>query len=493
MSAPQEIELKLLVLLPTASVALQRLRKVPALRRRTPQTQHLVNRYFDTPAWDLQRQRVALRLRQTNGQHWRQTLKTAGSGHGGLSVRGEWDSAVPEGQLQRAALVGTAWDTLDPTGDWFAQLHPCFETRCERTTWQVRSRDGSHVEVALDAGLAVAGDRTHTWLELELELLAGAPERLLELAQHIVQVLPVLPSDMSKAERGYALASQRLHLPTKAQAVALPKRATPAMLAAPVLAEILGQWQRNLEGLLHSPDPELVHQARVAWRRWRSVLRLLRPWLPLPAPDHLALQPLLDALGQLRDLDVALHDTLPPWAHAYQQGHDEGASQRAQHWSDALHTLEQAAQWQRQRVRQALAEPAVGSYLLAVTVWLHHLSQAAPHQPAPASNWATQRLKRWHRRLGQLLALARSSEPEQIHDARLLAKRLRYASEAIRAALPASQVQRSALWARQASQWQETIGRQRDTEQALLLLQRHAAADELIGFMRGVVSSQASH
>ena len=53
MQTPQEIELKLLVPLSSATEALQRLRRVPALRRRASETHQLLNRYFDTPALDL--------------------------------------------------------------------------------------------------------------------------------------------------------------------------------------------------------------------------------------------------------------------------------------------------------------------------------------------------------------------------------------------------------------------------------------------------------
>lgn len=491
MQTPQEIELKLLVPLSSATEALQRLRRVPALRRRASETHQLLNRYFDTPALDLHRQRCALRLRQTDGQGWRQTLKTAGHSQGGLSQRGEWETAVPAGRLSREALHGTAWDTLDPAGELFTQLQPCFETHCLRTTWQVRTRDGSHVEVAFDAGQVLAGPHTEHWLELELELVHGPAERLFELAQQIAAHLPVLPCDISKAERGYALAAQRAHQPVKAQTVPLPRQGAPLQLAAPVLAEIQGQLQRNLEGLLYRDDPELVHQARVAWRRWRSVVRLLRPWLPSMPPAANGLGSLLEALGALRDLDVAVHDTLPGWEAAYTQGSADDAAPRQHRWALALDALRAAAAQQRTVVRQALAQPAAGAYFVDGTHWLYLLARAAHATAAPPEvppRWATDRLARWHRRLDRLLKQA-PGHPDKLHDARLLAKRLRYASEAIAAALPKSQTRRSAGWTQKASAWQASIGLQRDVEQAALLLQRHGAPDELTGFMRGVAAA----
>lgn len=526
MPAPQEIELKLLVPGLSADTALQRLRRTPSLRRRTLQQQQLLNRYFDTPDQALQRQRCALRLRHVSagtepgplgtgtaptpehGSHgaWRQTLKTAGTSQGGLSQRGEWENVVTSGVLDAAALQGTAWDQLDPSGSLFATLQPCFETHCLRTTWRVRQRNGADIEVALDAGTVQAGRRTEPLLELELELISGPPAALFTLAQELAQHLPLLPSDVSKAQRGYALAAQTPATAVRAQPVPLKKNLPPLALATPVLAEILQQLYRNLEGLLQHDDPELVHQARVAWRRWRSVTRLLRPWLP-PLPDTSTLQPLLHQLSTLRDLDVARHDTLPAWAHGYLADNPgvPNASEtkaaatsaaataltRQAHWSAVLDALNSAAQHARQQVRHTLATPGAGSAFLTLTAWLHALpAHAAIPTAEPKKSWATQRLARWHRRMKQLVQAAHAN-PTLLHRARLLAKRLRYSSEAIASALPADAARRSRRWTRQASGWQLRIGQQRDLWQAIHLLEQlpgptsHA---EVAAFLRGVAA-----
>ena len=517
MPSPQEVELKLLVPGLSPDEALRRLRRAPTLRRRQPHQQQLLNRYFDTPDLALQRQRCALRLRHigtpgtepgTGAQPgtWVQTLKTAGTSHGGLSQRGEWESPVPSGQLDPTALDGTAWDALDPHGTLFTALQPCFETHCLRTTWRVRLRNGAEMEVALDAGSVQAGDRSENLLELELELINGPPAALFTLAQELAQHVPVLPSDVSKAQRGHALAAGTRYPVVKAQPVPLKKRLPPPALARPVLAEILQQFTHNLEGLLHHDEPELVHQARVAWRRWRSVTRLLRPWLP-PPPDTTPLRPLLDALGQLRDLDVALHDTLPAWAHAYRNPPpglaDTGAGGREHAWNTALQQLGDAGHAARAAVRQRLTTPGTGSALLALAAWLHDLGAVAdPASPAqaPDATWATQRLARWHRRMERLVAAAQT-HPDVLHDARLLAKRLRYSSEAIAATLPASDARRTRRWTRRASGWQLRIGQQRDLWQAAHLLSQLAQPagaespcidPELIGFMRGLAVAHNS-
>ena len=81
-----------------------------------------------------------------------------------------------------------------------------------------------------------------------------------------------------------------------------------------------------------SDAPEVVHQARVGWRRLRSLARLFAPACAArPAPAAAALAPLLQSLGHLRDLDVARTQTLPALAAHYAQG---GARQAAA-WAEA--------------------------------------------------------------------------------------------------------------------------------------------------------------
>ena len=70
-------------------------------------TQRLLNTYFDTPAQDLQRARMAVRER-LSGRDWLLTVKTAGSSVDGLSRRQEWEGPTTPGELDFAALVDDA-------------------------------------------------------------------------------------------------------------------------------------------------------------------------------------------------------------------------------------------------------------------------------------------------------------------------------------------------------------------------------------------------
>lgn len=486
---PQEIELKLLVVGLNAAQALQQLVRAPSLARRKPERRWLVNRYFDTPDQQLRQQRCALRLRQSlsapptpksaQSAPWQQTLKTAGQSHGGLSQRGEWNVEVPCGQLQRSALHGTAWETLDPQDTWFAQLEPCFETRCERTIWRVRRRDGTVIEVAFDAASVVAAGHSTSLLELELELLQGNPSALFALAQELAQRLPCLPSNRSKAERAQALADGTLYSATKAQRLVMTPREPVHQLAQRAMADMLDQFTRNLDGVLHSDAPELVHQARVGWRRWRSMEKLLRPWLGT-RPDWTALRPLLLALGQQRNLDVAGTETLPHWAAAW-PGEPSA-------WSDGAERITQARLAQREAVRQALATPATGLALLQLSEALWHMGHAGTTFKKKETRL---RLARWHRKLQQLLAASqhRHIDLESLHQARLLAKRLRYGSEALASSLSRKHLRLAERWLAQATEWQTRIGLARDAWQAAACLREVGAPDSLVFFLQGVGAS----
>jgi inorganic triphosphatase YgiF len=416
------------------------------LARRQPTHQQLHNVYYDTPEQHLRQQRIALRIRRVGSEakpQWLQTLKTGGRGDSALSQRGEWETPVPDASLSLKALKATPWSGIDPDGSLFQALAPSFVTSFERTIWLVRRRDGSVIEVALDLGHIVAGDKTTPICELEFELKAGQPAALFDVAQQIARTIAVLPATMSKAERGYALAQDGLETPRRAQPPQLTSDLLVLEAAQRVLGEMFCQFTSNLNALRTSDDPEVVHQARVGWRRFKSASRLFRPVLALDAmPSWQALQALLTCLGELRDLDVARTETLPPLAEAYAAGNER----RAQTWQSMTQALTQGAELQRKAVRYALQEPSVGASLLATTQWLAGLTASPNAGDAVAEpklslrRWSKRRIDRLHAQFKR--ALKDACDPERQHRARILAKRMRYAIEALRSLLPRKRAQR---------------------------------------------------
>jgi inorganic triphosphatase YgiF len=488
-----EIELKLA--LPTSDPAslAKRLAKTPVLARRKATRQHLYNVYYDSPEQILRQQRVALRIRRIGSEaqpQWLQTLKMGGSSDSALSQRGEWEAPVPSCKLSLATLETTPWSGIDPEGTVFRALAPCFVTSFERTSWLVRRRGGSVVEVALDIGQIVVGDKHTPICELELELKAGEPAALFELALQLAQTIAVLPLTISKSERGYALAQDNLNLPRRAQPPKLSPKLPLPEAARRVLREMFNQFTTNLNALCSSDDPEVVHQARIGWRRFRSAVRLFKPvFSEDELPSWQALKVLLKFLGELRDLDVARIDTLPPLADAYAASDD----QRAAAWQSMNQSLLQAAQLQRKSVRYALQDPAVGASLLTITHWLADapavsaLKEAGLIQDETLRQWARRRITRLHKQFK--LARKETNNADATHDVdtehqiRIQAKQMRYGIEALNCVLPKKQSQR---WLDQSTSMQTRIGATRDLVQAGALVARLDVDRELVAFLRGV-------
>lgn len=479
----QELELKLYLPSADPSVLGKQLARAASLSRRKPTYQLLHNIYYDTPNQQLRKRRVALRLRRIGEEskpQWLQTLKTETHDASALSCRGEWESPVANAQLSRAALEATPWRDFDADGKLLAALEPCFATVFSRTVWLVRRRDGSVVEVAFDFGHIEAGAQRAPICELELELKAGQSVALFEVAQQIARSVAVLPANMSKAQRGFLLMKSSLDAPHFAKQSNLNDELPVQRVAQRVLRDMFVQFTSNLDCLRVSDDPEVVHQARIGWRRFKSGVHLFKKWVPTP-PSLDELRPLVSHLGELRNLEVALTETLPPLAKAYVMGD----AQRAESWQKMLEVLNQETDLQRNAVRRTLALPKIGANLLAITQWLEDLSAVEPNQPEKSGSlhhWADRQIQRLEKQM--MRARTDADSAEQLHRARILAKRLRYSTEAMQDLLP-RQLTKNCI--DRASAIQGSIGAKRDVAQASALVTKLSLDRGIADFLRGVV------
>lgn len=164
------------------------------------QRKKLVNRYFDTPEADLNRQRIALRVRQA-GDQFIQTLKTQGEFVDGAHRRQEWEWPLTRAELDTGLLADT------PVGQNInlAELKPVFETNFDRQIVMFEFSDAV-IEVAVDLGLILAGENRRELCEIEFELKSGNPAHLLSGARALASRVPVFLNVLSKAEQGYYLA-----------------------------------------------------------------------------------------------------------------------------------------------------------------------------------------------------------------------------------------------------------------------------------------------
>lgn len=404
--------------------------------------------YFDTPDQDLRQARMAVRSRRVGRRTWL-TVKTAGSSVGGLSQRGEWEAPAPRGRPDFAALVDQP-ALAARLRELAPRLQPAFRTDFLRRRTEVEHR-GARIEIALDQGWIEAGSppRRDPILELELELLAGPVDALLDLAHTLAlgplgrrdAALRLWPVQRSKAERGYALLSAESPVAVRAATQALDPALSPLRAWQQTMLAALTHLQANEAGIRAAaavgrlPDLECVHQARVALRRLRSALRLFSPLLPGRFVDHWlsVWGDLARSLGPAREADVRLGWLLPAMVGL---GLDEAEQtrllQHAQVERDAAHAHAAAA----------LTRPDFGLDLLAFLRAV--LAMAEPPGPAQTlSAWANQRLWRSQRRLQAAARQALDAGPEGRHRLRLAVKRQRYAMEFLAGVLPPRRGRRS--------------------------------------------------
>ncbi|GGC12010.1 hypothetical protein GCM10011352_43090 [Marinobacterium zhoushanense] len=253
-----ETELKL-GLLPEYSEEVTALPLLEQLSYAEPERRTLTNIYYDTSAQDLRRARVALRIRR-DGERYIQTLKSAGNGQAGLSVRNEWEWERPEPSLDTDLLR----EHLPPAlcdDSLLASLQPAFETDFERHLWWLggESEEGAwQVEVALDRGEIRAGERRMPLCELELELKSGQSDQLFHLALEIARQLPVQVCDASKAQRGYELAGAAASLPSVAPG--FDGDATLSLVR--LIGDCLRAWPVQLEAAMAGDEQALQALAR---------------------------------------------------------------------------------------------------------------------------------------------------------------------------------------------------------------------------------------
>lgn len=213
----------------------------------------LVNQYFDTSDQALNQHRIALRIRQVDGR-FIQTLKTKGHSVAGLHQRGEWEWDVPEDRLHLEYLNADVWPADISVND----LRPVFETNFERSMALIRQHD-SEIELAIDQGEIVAGDQRKALCEIELELKSGDPKDLFELADRIARMVPVVLSDVSKAEQGYRVAGLSTPVIHKASGRA-PASDIDAFVQHLVQVNT-SQWLSCLDVFVETGDVSVLRQA----------------------------------------------------------------------------------------------------------------------------------------------------------------------------------------------------------------------------------------
>lgn len=372
--------------------------------------------YFDTPDLALSKGGVSLRIRQS-GDTRTQTIKVADATAAGLFARSEWEMEVAD--MMPVIDDRTPIPTL--LGEEAGTVAPTFSVAVERSTWMVDSGEAL-IELVLDRGYVVAGDRQSPVCELELELKRGEPAALFVLARTIAAQFPVRLGVVTKSERGYDLL-RPVSRAFKAERVALSRTASAADAFEAVVGSCIRQYRLNETILLDQADGEALHQARVSLRRLRSALSIFKSLHDGEEVPHFQkeLRWLGSVLGEARDLDVLLAKATP---------------------GDSLfQELNRARDTAYAAVDSALGSDRVRALMLDLTEWLvcgawRITPLLRDARDAPARQFAAGTLHELRRRVSKRGRSLITQTDKERHEVRKTAKRLRYGAEFLGSLFP---------------------------------------------------------
>lgn len=412
--------------------------------------------YYDTPDLRLVRWGCSLRLRQ--GEGW--TLKLPTSGQSAALTRRELEFPNRDSRPPEAAIsLVLAYVRRSP-------LVPVISLSTVRRRTELRNAQGDVIAEVVDDDVSViqALRVQNRFREVEVELRDPTAEPLVQpILTRLREAGAADEGNLTKLVRALGA---RATAPPEVDPVAVSTGSSAGDVVRYVIASAVASLMRHDPGVRLGDDPEDVHRARVATRRLRSQLRTLRPLLDPSWSNPLRdeLRWLAGGLGAVRDKQVMsqrLRDraaTLPP----------DDASAVAELAGELLSESEEA------RARLVL-DMRSDRYLDLIERLIEASRSPAltaeAQQPASAvlPSLARRDWKRLRRGVAKLPSIP--ADPE-LHRIRILAKRLRYASEAAADVVgkPARRL------AEEATRLQDVLGDHQDSVTARAWLRDSSAA-----------------
>jgi len=298
-----------------------------------------------------------------------------------------------------------------------------FETLITRTTRKLHA-DDAELELALDEGVIRAGQQQSELCEAELELKAGSPASLLEVATTLFASGSLRLAQSSKADRGYNLLLGRRDealVPERALHPTLNGDESCATALLLFLRSANAQIVANRRVVLETDDPEGAHQLRIGLRRLRSALRAFRPLTDTPALRQFEThaRDLAASVGRLRDADVLIEDIFAPVA-----GRLKGEP-GIRELRDCLNAHRLKA---RDAVRQDLSGGPWSKLQLDLVLWPRTCAENTDLQRG-VRDFAGAALGKGWKKLARLGAAIGSLNNEQRHEMRKALKSFRYVVE----------------------------------------------------------------
>ncbi len=401
---------------------------------RKPAAHRQISAYWDTADDALSRAGLTLRVR-TIGKKRLQTVKTKGTETAGLFSRGEWEAPI-QADVPEMTLLETWGLTEAFTTACNGQTIQTRFTTDVRRAKRVRNGGAARVEIALDRGEVVAGDRSDPIAEVELELLEGPPAHLYELALELNKAVPLQLGGLSKAARGYRLLGHIIPAePVKAADPGLTRGMPAADAFIRIGQSCLTQITGNMRCLLETDDPEGVHQMRVGVRRMRAAMTTFKTLIDGPDMEVVKaeLRWLMSLLGPARDADVFDDEVLAPLVDDLAD--EPGLPALRAHFADRRVAANAAT-------RDAVRSARFTALVLEAARWLEDGSwrtdpDRTPLRAEPVHKLADRVLGRRHRKVLKAGKHYEALGDEERHALRIQIKKLRYGLEFLAPLYPA--------------------------------------------------------
>ena len=409
-----------------------------------PEAARLETVYYDTPDLRLARWSVSLRYRA--GEGW--TLKLSPAVQQGLLER---DEITFQGGPKKPPAAAVA---LVRAYVRKAELVPVARLSTIRRRVRLVGINGARVAEVVDDEVSVRDGRrvAARFREIEVEV-AGAEGNEAIVAPLVGRLRAAgagAPDPTPKHIR--ALGPRAMEPPEVAPLPVTPESPARDVIRS-VLAESVAAILRNDPLVRATKDPEAVHQARVATRRLRSHMRTFGPLLEPEWTDPLRseLGWLAMALGAVRDREVLL-DRLRERAKSLPASDARSAA-------SLLHILELEIESLRKTLYADLDSQRYIDLLESLVAAAHAPATTLDgDQPAslmlpPLATGPWRRLRSAVRQLPE-----QPTDPE-LHRIRILAKRARYAAEAVAPVVGEG----AAAFARAAAKLQTILGEHQDS------------------------------
>ncbi|HEX7263043.1 MAG TPA: CYTH and CHAD domain-containing protein [Candidatus Dormibacteraeota bacterium] len=409
-----------------------------------PEAVRLETVYYDTPDLRLARWGVSMRYRA--GEGW--TLKLSPSMEEGMLER---DEITFQGGAKKppAAAVGLVRAYVRTS-----ELVAVARLSTVRRRVRLLGADGGRVAEVVDDEVSVRDGRrvAARFREIEVEV-AGADGNEAVVAPLVERLRGAgagAPDPTPKHIR--ALGPRAMEPPEVA-----PFPVTPESPARDVIRSVLADAVAAI--LRHDPlvrvgsDPEAVHQARVATRKLRSHLRTFGPLLEpeWTEPLRSELGWLAMALGAVRDREVLL-ERLRERAKALPSSDSKSAA-------SLLHILEVEIESLRKKLYTELDSDRYVELLERLVAAAHApLGTLDADQPA-STMLPPLATSPWRRLRSAVRQLPEQATDPELHRIRILAKRARYAAEAVAPVIGAD----ATAFARAAAKLQTILGEHQDS------------------------------